>query len=97
MADHEIDLRSGLLDYELRCICEPGTVLGTYFLESSAKNHFKKHLKAKDVKPPVNHEIRLHDNLLLPGTKCGCLCGAELGGFSSETSAILAWRKHSSK
>jgi hypothetical protein len=97
MADHEIDLRSGLLDYELRCICEPGMVLGTYFLESSAKDHFKKHLKAKDVKPPVNHEIVLHGKLLSSGTTCGCACGTDLGGFSSEASAILAWRKHSGK
>ncbi len=97
MADHEIDLRSGLLDYELRCICEPGTVLGTFLLESSAKEGFKRHLKAKDVKPPTNHEILLRGNLLLPGASCGCSCGTDLGRFSSEKSAILAWRKHSGK
>ncbi len=97
MADHEIDLRGGMLEYELRCICEPGAPLGTFLLESSARDAFKAHLKAKDVKPPVNHEIALRNKLLLPGVKCGCICGKDLGEFSSEESAILAWRKHANK
>lgn len=96
MADHEMDLRGGLLEYELRCICEPGTVIGRFFLESSAKDGFKGHLKAKDVKPPVDHQIVLR-NKLFSGSSCRCSCGEDLGGFTSEKSAILAWRKHSGK
>ena len=96
MADHEMDLRAGLIEYQLRCICEPGAVIGSYFLESSANAAFKAHLKAKDVKPPIDHRIILR-NRFLSGAACSCSCGEDLGTFSSEKSAILAWRKHSGK
>ncbi len=98
MADHEMDLRRGVIEHQLRCICEPSQVLGRYFYESSAVAAFKEHLKAKDVKPPVNHEIVMRDNLLRGGVTCGCTCdGTDLGRFSDEKSAVLAWRKHSGK
>jgi hypothetical protein len=97
MADHEIDLRKGLLEYELRCICKAGTVLGTFFQEASARAAFADHLAAMSTATPIVHEIVLNNHLLLPGVKCRCSCGTELGGFSNETSAILAWRKHAGK
>ena len=97
MADHEMDLRGGIPTWELRCICEPGTVIGKFLYHSSAKAAFTGHLKTKDVKPPVDHQIRLSDHLVLPGYHCGCSCGEDLGEFSNETSAIRAWRNHSKK
>lgn len=99
MADHEIDLRRGIITHELRCICQPDEVLGRFGYESSAQAAFKSHLKAVGVKPPVNHEIRLRDHLLTGGAWCGCSCddSVDLGHFSDKKSAVLAWRKHSGK
>jgi hypothetical protein len=98
MADHEPNIRQRLIEWEARCICAPKTSLGSFLFHESAVAAFEAHKTEVGVKPPVEHNILLHEDVLGSGVTCGCTCAGWTGGhFSKVESAVLAWRKHSNK